>query len=147
MIETLLTHRVTLVRRAAVLEGGRPVLDEDGHVQHAEQRTSGIAAAIQPLTSRERASQHQAGLTVSTHRIYAVGLRVTTADAIDHDPDACPQEPDLPAVRYELNGVADAAGIGHHLEIDATEIGPTIKAAAPGGPAGSGSGGGTGSGS
>lgn len=142
MIAEHLTHRVTLVRRAAILSAGRPVLDEDGHIQHTEHRTTGIPVAIQPLSTRERAAQHQAGVTVSSHRIYAVGLGASTADVIEHDPETCPMAPDLPFSRYELNGVADAAGLGHHLEIDATEIGPSITVAAVPG-SGSGSGGGS----
>jgi hypothetical protein len=142
-----LTHRVSLVRRAAVMESGEPVLDEDGHIQYAERRTPGVDVAIQPLSTKERAAQHQAGVTVSSHRIYAlVNPPITSADAIDHDPEACPMSPDLPAVRYEINGVEDAAGLGHHLEINATEIGPSL-APATAGSSGSGSGAGAGSGS
>jgi len=140
-IATRLTHRVTLIRRVAVLEDGEPVLDEDGHAERTESRTTGIAVAIQPLSTKERAAQHQAGVTVSTHRIYALPQTISSADVVEHDPDACPMSLDLPLVRYEINSTPDAAGLGHHLEIDATEIGPTIAAApAPGGGSGSGSG-------
>lgn len=139
MIGDLLTHRVTLVRNVALLAGGQPVLDEDGHLQHSEARTSGIAAAIQPLTSKERAAQHQAGLVVASTRIYTLPMTASPADLIEHDPDTCPADPDLPHVRYQLTGVQNAAGIGHHLEIDATEIGPTLKGTPPSSP-GSGSG-------
>lgn len=138
-VADLLTHRVTLIRRVAVLEGGMPILDEDGHAERTERRTAGVAAAIQPLSSRERAAQHQAGVTVSTHRIYTVDHAITSADVIEHDPVTCPQTPDLPAARYEVNATPDAAGLGHHLEIDATEIGPAIAPAPAAGSGGSGS--------
>jgi hypothetical protein len=138
----VLIHRATLVRHAALMQGSEPVLDEDGHVQFVESRTPAIPVAIQPLSTRERAAQHQAGATVSSHRIYAFAtLRVSTADMFEHDPDACPMKPDLPATSYQINGVANAAGVGHHLEIDATEIGPAnTKATSTGGGSGSGSG-------
>jgi hypothetical protein len=142
-IGSLLTHRANLVRRVALIDtDGHAVLDEDGHAQRTELTIPDIAVAIQPLSTRERAAQHQAGATVATHRIYAVDRSISTADFIEHVPDACPTPTaqDLPYGRYELHATQDAAGLGHHLEIDATLIGPALAVAAAGGATGSGSG-------
>lgn len=141
-IGSYLSHRVTLIRRVGLLEDGEPVLDEDGHAERTERRVPGIAAAIQPLSARERAAQHQAGVTVGTHRIFALERSITTADVIEHDPTTCPMPTarDLPHELYELSARKDAAGVGHHLELDATVVGPSIAAAPAGGPPGSGSG-------
>lgn len=129
MIASLLTHRVNLVRRVALVDvAGDPVLDEDGHAQRTEHTVPNVAAAIQPISTKERAALHQAGATVGTHRIYALERSITTSDFVEHDPDACPLPAgqDLGPGRYELHAVQDAAGLGHHLEIDATLIGPAL---------------------
>jgi hypothetical protein len=141
-IETLLTHRVSRIRRIGVLDDeGQPTTDEYGQPLSVEDAEPGIAVAIQPKTAREAAAFHQAGAAISTHTIYAVDRTILAADAIYHDPDACPVVKDLPRGRYELSGVPDAAGLGHHLEIDATLVSLPEPAATPGsGGGGSGSG-------
>lgn len=145
-IETLLTHRVSVLRRVGVLdEAGEPVLDQRGQPVTTDDTRPGVAVAIQPKSAKERAAQHQAGAAVSTHTIYAVDRTITTAGAIIHDPAACPMTRDLPAGRYELSGTPDAAGVGHHLELDAVLVfTPGLGEAPPPGPSGSGD---TGSGS
>jgi hypothetical protein len=148
-IESMLTHRVSLVRKVAVLDDeGDPATDEFGQAIVVEDAEPGIAVAIQPKTAREVAAFHGAGAAISTHTIFAVHRGITTADAIAHEPDACPMPAaqDLPRGRYELVGIPDAAGVGHHMELDAVLVAsPTASLPEEGGSGGSGSGSGSGS--
>lgn len=146
-IASLLTHRVALVRRGPALDGaGQEILDDYGHAVLVETETPGLAVAIQPRSATEMAASHQAGAEIATHRIYALDRSITAADALIHDPATCPVAADLPAGRYELSSSADAAGVGHHLELDAVLVRPK-DLAPPGDTGGPGSGSGSGSGS
>jgi hypothetical protein len=137
-IASLLDHRVTLVRRVAVLDDfDEPVLDDYGHPLTVEERRTDVAVAIQPRSGKEIAATHQAGTAIATHMIFAVDRDITTADAIEHDPADCPKLADLPAGRYELDDAADAAGRGHHLELGARLVGEAETAPSPGGGSGS----------
>lgn len=143
-IGSLLTHRANLVRQVALIDtDGSAVLDEDGHAQRTDLTIPDVAVAIQPLSTKERAAQHQAGATVATHRIYALDRSISTVDFIEHVPETCPvlASRDLPYGRYELHATQDAAGLGHHIEIDATLIGPQLAVAVTSGTPGSGAGG------
>jgi hypothetical protein len=133
-ISSLLVHRVTRIRQVRLVDGdGADILDELGQPVTADDSKPGIAAAIQPKSAREVAAIHQAGASISTHTIYTIERDFSTADAIVHDPELCPVTADLPAGRYELTGIPDAAGVGHHLELDAVLIGPPAVAATTGG--------------
>jgi hypothetical protein len=128
-IDRFLTHRVSLVRRVAVLgEDDQPTVDEYNLPVTAEQATSGIAASIQPRTVREMASLTQAGPALSDYRIYLRPRDIRTSDVIVHDPDACPVRTDLPLARFEIVGVPDAAGAGHHVEVWAKHVGAPSSA-------------------
>ena len=141
-IGSLLTHRVSILRRTSELDAnGEPVVDADSVPVVTETLDPGYAAAIQPKRSQERAAVSEAGVTTLTHTIYMTERSITAADAIIHDPDACPLTVDLPAGRYEIEGPPrDAAGLGHHLEIDAVLTGPVPVASGGGSGSGSGSG-------
>jgi hypothetical protein len=81
-----------------------------------------VRAAIQPRRrggDREAPLVSEAGVTLSDHVIYMRPTDITTADAIEHDASVCPVLNDLPTCRFEIVGVPNAAGLGHHLEIDA----------------------------
>jgi hypothetical protein len=82
-----------------------------------------VRAAIQPKKAEEIALTTQAGAVVSDHRIYLLPISITTAAAIIHDAQDCPMRHDLPDARYEVTSVPDAAGLGHHLELEAQLIG------------------------
>jgi hypothetical protein len=140
-IGSLLDHRVSVVTRVAIVdEEGAPVHDHEGQVMTTD-RTRLVAVAIQPKAAREVTAPHQAGAPISTHTIFATDLDIRAADALIHDPEACGKTRDLPFGQYELTGVGDAAGRGHHVEIDAILTAPTV----PGGAAGSGETSGSGS--
>lgn len=127
-ISRFLTHRVSIIRRVAVLVDDEPSLDEYGQPITAESTTTDVPASIQPRTARERAEISQGGAAVSDHRIYMLPLDIGTADLIVHDPDDCPMWTDLPLGRYEVMGVPDAAGAGHHVEIEARLVGSASSA-------------------
>lgn len=70
-----------------------------------------IKGLIQPKTAREVAQFNQAGAVVSTHTVYLRPTDLKAADRIRFDPDD--------GRRFEIDGIRDAAGRGHHLQADA----------------------------
>jgi len=73
-----------------------------------------VRGLVQPKTVREVALVSQAGAVVSTHTIYLRPTDLREADRIRFDPDD--------GRRYEVVGVRDAAGLGHHFEVDARMV-------------------------
>lgn len=125
-----LPHRVSIVRTVAVLDDAdQPILDDYGQPTTAtDTLATDVRAGIQPKNAREVAALSQAGAAVSSHTIYLLPIDVSTADVIVHDPGNCPMRTDLPSQTYEVDTVPDAAGAGHHLEINATLIGSAQSA-------------------
>lgn len=122
-----LTHTVTVVRGSS--SGDPDDDDEYGQPVETEATHATVKAAIQPLSvDRETLLTTQAGATSADHRIYLLPMDITTADAIVHEAQACPLRPDLPDARYEITAVPDAAGLGHHLEVEAKLIGGIAQA-------------------
>lgn len=117
-----LTHTVTIVR-----ETPTDTLDDYGQpTVTTSQRT--VKAAVQPRTEREQALMSNAGAAVSDHVIYMFPTDLTTADAIVHDEGTCPVASDLPTGRFEIVGVPNAAGLGHHLEVEANMVASPAEA-------------------
>jgi len=114
-------HRVSLLRQVRQTdELGDDVLDELGQPTFVTDTVaSDVPAGIQPKSAREVAATHEAGAVPSDTRIYLLPRDVTTADAVYHDPAACPMAKDLPEATYNIVGLRDAAGAGHHIELDA----------------------------
>lgn len=83
-----------------------------------------IKAAIQPKDAEEQAAVSQAGAGISDHTIYTLPVDIAGGDAVVHDQGDCPMDPDLPTMRFEVGGIRNAAGRGHHLEIDARAVQP-----------------------
>lgn len=110
-----LIHSLLIHSTAPVLDvDGNPVLDENGQPTTTPVETA-AKGLIQPKDVRELAAISQAGAEVSTHTIYLPpSADVSHADAIGFDPDD--------GRRYQVTGVRDAAGIGHHLEVDAKKV-------------------------
>lgn len=128
--DRFLNHRVSIVREVVTLDGsGNPTLDSYGQpVVSAVTLASSVAAGIQPKSARERAALNQAGVAASDHTIFLRPRDVSTADTIVHDADTCPLTTDLPTSTYQVVGLPDAAGAGHHLEVAATLVGATQSA-------------------
>lgn len=129
-ISRFLNHRASIVGQRAVLDDeDEPTVDDYGQPVRADVMiASNVAAGIQPKAARELAAISQAGVAESTHTIYLLPIALTTGDTIVHDPDDCPLSVDLPAGRYLITGVPDAAGAGHHLEVDARLVGAPVQA-------------------
>lgn len=108
------THTVSLIRRTA--SGS---YDDYNQPIASDTVLATVKAAIQPRTQREQALISQAGAAVSDHVIYMFPTDLSTADAILHDAEDCPVTSDLPTARFEIAGVPNAAGLGHHLEVEA----------------------------
>lgn len=121
-IASRLTHTVTIVRAPAASDDPDDD-DEFGQPTYTESTYATVRAAIQPKTAQEIALTTQAGATVSDHRIFLLPISLSTSDAIVHEAQECPMRPDLPDARYEVTSVPDAAGLGHHLEVEARVIG------------------------
>ena len=119
-IASRLTHTVTIERPGTV---DPDVVDDYGQPIAGSPTSRTVKAAIQPKRAEEIALTTQAGATAADFRIYLLPLDLTTADAILHDAQDCPMRPDLPDSRYEITQVPDAAGLGHHLEVEAKLIG------------------------
>jgi hypothetical protein len=113
---SLLDHEVAIYR--AVETGA---LDDFGHDVTALEVGQQFAAAIQPKSVREVAAITDAGASIGEWTIFCLPRVVTASDAIVHDTALCPKPDaeDLPTARFEITGVRNAAGRGHHLEIDA----------------------------
>lgn len=70
-----------------------------------------VPGRMQPKNVREVAALNQAGATVSTYTGYVRPTEVQPSDRIRIASGAM-------AGTYEIDGVRDAAGMGHHYEID-----------------------------
>ena len=81
-----------------------------------------LKAALQPKDAREMALVSQAGAGVGDWTIFTFPIDLEGADAIWHDQGDCPMTDDLPHLRFEITGIRNAAGLGHHLEIDARAV-------------------------
>jgi hypothetical protein len=88
-------------------DAGAPVLDGMHQPTFAAATFATVDGRIEPLTAQEVAIQSQGGAVVSTHRGYIWPLTgLTTHDWIE-----------CAGVRYDITGMPDAAGHGHHLEL------------------------------
>ena len=70
-----------------------------------------IRGLVTPKSALEVAQFNQAGATVSTYTIYLRPTDLKASDWIRFEPDD--------GRRFEIDGVRDAAGLGHHFECDA----------------------------
>lgn len=116
-IGTRLTHTVAIVRATAT-----GAYDDYNQPTETEAELATVKAAIQPRTEQEMALVSQAGAGVGDHVIFMLPIDVAGADAIVHDQGDCPMTDDLPSMRFEITGIANAAGLGHHLEIEARAV-------------------------
>jgi hypothetical protein len=118
---------ISAVRLLHVLTIERVVYGvEDDYGQAA--RTYATLATVkglpQPKSLREQAAVHQAGSVIGDWTVFLNPTDITEADRIVHDPAVCGHANDLPAGIFEPTGVRNAAGVGHHLEVDARLVDP-----------------------
>lgn len=109
-----LIHSLLIVRHTVVTDiNGDPVLDENGQPTVTDSTTA-VQGLVQPKKATEVALISQGGAALTDHTVYLLPTAVTNADLITFDPDD--------GRRYQVTGVRDAAGIGHHLEVDARMV-------------------------
>jgi hypothetical protein len=111
-----LEHTVAIVRRTSSGE------TDYGADEFSEAVLATVKAAIQPKDERELALSTQAGAGVSDHTIYLLPTDLVGSDYILHDQGDCPMTSDLPHMRFEIEGIRNAAGKGHHLEVNARAV-------------------------
>lgn len=90
----------------------------------AERVSSAFAGLIQPKSARERAATTGEGTNVGTFRIYTPVRDIGPDDVLRKSGSP---EADLNG-DYRVLFVGNAAGMGHHLEIDADRLVPTSTA-------------------
>lgn len=112
---SLLDHTVHVVRRAETGE------DDYGHAETVDEVGGPFRAAIQPKSVRDVALISQAGAAIGLYTIYCQPRVIDTSAALIHDTDQCPKadERDFPTARFEITGVRQQTGRGHHLALDA----------------------------
>jgi len=109
----LLRHTVTIERPYSVPDGGEPALDEYGQPIHVPVELGSVMGLVQPRSAlsrstRELPSVSEAGTVISDHVVYLpIGTDIAESDRIVHG-----------GRTYEVQLVRDAAGHGHHLEVD-----------------------------
>jgi len=101
----LLIHRVVVISR----EGTGEFNDYNQEVM-AESAGDVLAARVTPKGGEEMAQFNQAGAIVTDHTMRVGPTSISGGDVVRHDPDD--------GRRYEVVGVRDAAGMGHHLIVD-----------------------------
>ena len=106
-IQSRYLHTLVVKRNAptgAVDDYGQPIV--------AEVTFATVPGLVQPRRAREVALASQAGAVVGEHVGYMDPLPgLTTHDWIE-----------VGGVRYDILAVPDAAGLGHHLELDLRQV-------------------------
>lgn len=91
---------------------GDPVFDEYNQPVMAETTVATVAGRIQPKTAREVVLLAQAGAVVSTHTGFIRPLAgLDTGCWIESG-----------GIRYDIVGMPDAAGHGHHTELELVAV-------------------------
>lgn len=107
--DDLLNATLAIYCHSIALDGfGDPILDDYGQPTYSPAVLATVDGRIRPRSAREVPLSSQAGAVVSTH---VADLRpvtgLTTACWIESG-----------GIRYDITGIADAAGAGHHLQLD-----------------------------
>lgn len=98
-----LPHTVTIERASA------GALDDRGVAAQTWATLATARAFVQPKSAREMEQLSQGGPVLSTHNVYlAAGTTVLASDRVS-----------FLGLTYQLDGIVDPAGLGHHLKADA----------------------------
>ena len=117
-LAALLRQQIVIERSLPVTVGAtsavpeHPLLDDYGQQVHGWAALATVAGSIQPRKATEVALQSQGGATMTDTVVYLMPTDVLAADRIRPAVDTA-------GPWYEITGVRDAAGRGHHLELDA----------------------------
>lgn len=99
-----------LIHRLVIERATDGAVDEYNQPSRTWAALAAVPGLVQPKTVRELAQLNEAGAVVSTETIYLRPTDVLESDRIRFDPDD--------GRRYQIDGIRDAAGRGHHLELD-----------------------------
>lgn len=109
-------QRLLIERTAVLTEDGEPIVN-DRNQESVEWRSLGeVPGLIQPKTAQEMAQFNEAGAVVSDHTAFLPPTDLREADRLRLVPDD--------GRIFEITGIRDAAGLGHHLEVDARVVTP-----------------------
>ena len=100
-------HTLVVKRRTAI--GG---VDGYGQPLTTEMTLATVPGLIQPRSAREVAQASQGGAAIGQHVAYLDPLAGLGTD--------CWIEKD--GIRYDLVSIADAGGVGHHLELGLVQV-------------------------
>ena len=106
--EGLLIHTLAIERATS----GAP--DEYGQPARTYATLAPIRGPIEPQSAREVAALSGAGAVISDHTLYARPRDLRESDRIRFDP--------ADGLLFEITGIRDPAGAGHHLTVDLTRI-------------------------
>jgi hypothetical protein len=117
---SLLDHQVYIQRGV-----GTGTEDDYGQPVGTIETSHIFAAAIQPKSADELALVGQGGAPLGDFNIFMETRLVGTEEVIIHDTDLCPKPDgeDYPDARFEITGIRNETGRGHHLAVDARLIG------------------------
>jgi len=117
-----LIHDLLIERPEHLIAGGEELEDDEypGEVLRDFVPLASVKGLPQPKSAREKALISQAGVALSDYTVYLFPTDLTNADRIRHTASACGVvAADLPDAIFELVGMPrNAAGVGHHLEVD-----------------------------
>ena len=104
----LLIHRLAIERATS----GAP--DEYGQPSRTYATLATFRGRLEPKSAREVAQLSQAGAVISDHTLFARPRDLREADRIRFDP--------ADGRLFEITGIRDMAGAGHHLTVDLTLV-------------------------
>lgn len=107
--DSLLVHSLVIERATA------GAVDEYNQPTLTWATLTTVPGLVQPKSVREVAQLNEAGAVVSTHTAFLRPTDITERDRIAIAAGSM-------AGTYQIDGIRDAAGLGHHLEIDCRKV-------------------------
>ena len=105
-------HSLVIERLVAQVDGsGSPILDADRQPVSDQVELASVSGLVQPRRVTELLPTDQAEAVRADHVIYLFPTDLEAGDFVFFADDG--------SRRYEVLGVRDAAGLSHHLEVDA----------------------------
>ena len=103
-----------LIHEVAIERSTDGAVDEYNQPTQVFAALATVPALVQPKSGRELAQLNEAGPVKGTYRVF---MRPTDVTEGDHLVTAAGEV-------YEIGFVANAGGVSHHLELDATRVWP-----------------------
>lgn len=110
-----MTFRARLIHTVEIQRATAGAADDYGQPARTFASIGTERCLIQPKSGRELAQVNEAGPVRGEYRVFMLPTDVTEADHLVRQDTA---------EVFEIGFVADAAGVGHHLELDASKVWP-----------------------